>query len=40
LDVDAEFVAGHVDDHVEVQLEFMRDAFLNAELLVFGAAPP
>lgn len=40
LDVHAQRVAGHVDHDVEVQLQVVRDAFFNAEMVVFGAAPP
>lgn len=40
LDVDAERVAGHVDDDVEVELELVRDTFFHAEVVLFGAAPP
>lgn len=40
LDVDAEGVAGHVDHDVEVELEFVGDAFFHAEVVLFGAAPP
>lgn len=40
MDVDAEGVAGHVDDDVEVELEFVRDAFFHAEVVLFCAAPP
>jgi hypothetical protein len=40
LDVHAQRVAGHVDHDIEVQLQVVRDALFNAEMVVFRAAPP
>lgn len=40
LDVYAEGIAGHIDDDVEVELEVVGHALLNAEVMVFVAAPP
>lgn len=40
LDVDVEGIAGHLDDDVQVQLEVVRDALLDAEVVVLGAAEP
>ena len=40
MDVDAQDVAGHLHDHVEVDLEFVRDALFDAELVVLGAVEP
>lgn len=40
LDVDAERVAGHVDDYVKVKLELVRDALFHTEVVLLCAAPP
>lgn len=40
MDVDAERVAGHVDDYVEIELELVRDALFHAEVVLLCAAPP
>lgn len=40
MDVDAQDVAGHLHDHVEVDLEFVRDALFDAELVVLSAFKP
>ena len=40
LDVDADRFAGHVDDHVEVKLQVMRDAFFYRELVAFRPVDP
>lgn len=40
LNVDTECVAWHVDHNIQIQLQFVRDTLLHAELVVFRAAPP
>lgn len=40
LDVDVQVAARHCDHDVQVQLEFMPDAALDAEVVGFGAAEP
>lgn len=40
MDVDTQDVAGHLHDHVEVELEFVRDALFDAELVALGAFEP
>lgn len=40
LDVHAQRVAGHFDDHVEVELEFVRNALFDAKVVVFSAFEP
>lgn len=40
LDVDAQGVAGHVDDDIQIQLELMSDSLLDGEVVLLGAAEP
>lgn len=40
LDVDAQRVARHADDDVQVQLQLVRNAFLDAEVVALGAFEP
>ena len=40
LDVDAQHVARHLHDHVEVELEVARHALFHAEVVVFGSLEP
>lgn len=40
MDVDVEGVAGHFDDGVEVELQVVRDALFDAEVVRLGAFEP
>jgi hypothetical protein len=40
LYVNVEVLAGHGDDNIEVQLEFMADAAFDREMVGFCASPP
>lgn len=40
LDVDVEGLAGHLDNDVQVQLEIVRHALFDAEVVVLGAFEP